>query len=385
MSGFDRFRDSTSVGELLDSLNYRGVPGTGGRLPSQAGTRGSPRIDPAKMPGVELLNQTPRVRGNGTRRGVTTARATSGERTWAVSSNLDRSVMLTWVAETPTTGRFVLAVMLLNETDQSVTADDVFGGTPSHLTLVAQNEAWRITLTDADFALGDFGPIFSHHISEWQNRWDYGSQISPSADRYGSGWLSGSGANSPILGSRFSFNPDEAVVYQVCASANYDRNETIFGLGRLWSRAVGTSASLMIYDFTLKTQGGDAVVSEMPLSASGATGDYISDIVELPPVEATILARAQFERNYRANVGQALAIPNVPGTAFITRPDAEDFSVVVTPPSASLTGASYTYGGTPENLSFVASAAGEYNLTFTGVLTDNLSAVVDVPITIVVT
>ena len=153
----------------------------------------------------------------------------------------------------------------------------------------------------------------------------------------------------------------------------------------LWGLLSANYASFRIYDFTMMTPQGAAVPSEMPLSASGATGDYIRDAIIVPHVVDTIEARTAFNTDIALTVGTPLAITSIPDTAFRTTPGGQAFTVAFTPASSSIDGLTWNYATDTENLNLIASKAGVYTLTITGILTSNPTSVAAQTLTITAT
>ena len=395
MTDIQSWLDSTAIGELRDSLNFRGVPGSGAgaSVPSQSGTRGSAIVDYRCLAGLEFYKQS-HFLGTGNARN--NARDNTGDPLWSTNSNNDLSLILTTLSHrrgpqgAHTEAIPVFGVMMIGRQAATTLPRDVFGGIPSSITLISGTYAWRLPIAATTARQGPSGRIVtapSNTLRDWQPRYDYGSTVTPATDRYGYGWLSGGDTDDDpvVFGSRFERNPPTATVYQMACNYLMSELGTVptDGGATLINLLLANYATFRVYDFTIQTPGGTAVPSAMPRSLSNTTGGYITDAIIEPIQAQRIEGRAEFQTAYDATVNRGFAISSIPSTAFRTTPGALAFTVAVTPASADIDGLGWDYMN--GNLGLLATKAGEYTLTITASLNVNPSYVAVQTITITAT
>ena len=140
-------------------------------------------------------------------------------------------------------------------------------------------------------------------------------------------------------------------------------------------------AGIRIYDFTLARRDGTGwqhTEARMPQSSSGSGSTnktlggywYIQDAVIAAPAERSLSVSDTWDADRAATAGTAFTISDVLSAAFNVSPSNEPVTVSVSPATADLANATYTYNQTTNAFSIIASA-GVYQLVFTASM-DNL-------------
>ena len=388
-----RWIESTKADELRDSLNWRGIPSgaEGATLATQQGVRGSPIVDAACVPGLELYKVSP-LQGQGNVAGAVFAN--SGDYLWASAGNLDLSLMM-W--NVPNRGNSAAAnqalcfgVMLRGDIAAATQPDDVFGALPAEMVLVSGTHAWRKRFAGVS-STGNSGPNSTAPFSSGEL---LSGQTFTAGDVSFNGWQA-SGPGAGRVGSQFV--EDTPLPFLVYTFADAQRLRSAVGAGepgssQLRQLIAANYATFRIYDFTLRTAEGNNVEAVMPPSMSGVnTNDdstnsywYIDDAIIAPRSPRSIAAVDSWQATRTVPVNSSLTIANVPLSGFQATAG-ETFAVGIAPGADQIQGASYTYDRDSGRFSFIATAAGIYRVVFTASLTAEPGKRAQVPLTITVT
>ena len=325
---------------------------------------------------------------------TTIARDDTFDYLWGTNANNDRSIMMTNISGYSRQGhwtrtsqaRLMFGAMLIGRDAASTQVRDVFGGTPSHITLISGTYAWRMPLSTVGVTYRggvDVVDVYANRLVEWRNNIDGGAAVTPASDRYYHGFDNGAYTS----GTQFERNPTTALVYvmtgMLMQSESNTRSVPSDAGATLWGLLAANYASIRIYDFTLLTPQGAPVPSAMPRSLSNTTGDYIQDAIIEPIQAQRIEGRAEFQTEYEVRTGTPLTISSIPATAFRTTPGALSFQVAITPATGDIDGLTYTYAS--GSIGALATEAGTYTLTITASLNVNPSYVAVQTITITAT
>ena len=396
---YDGWLESTKNQELRDSLNFRGIPSgaTGATLASQQGTRGAPIADASCVPGLELFKVSP-LPGTGQIFGTPPAFRATGDYLWASAGNLDLSFMM-WNlpsilgtsprgSATSNPDRLAFGIMLRGDSATQLGRLDTFGAPVSDIVLVSGTLAWRIrtAIYSTSQSIVTQGLIPGGTLTAGTstlNGIDTGSAAIfgsiPFATRPGT-----SGTQFPVQ------TPLPFAVYYFASEAEFSVANR--GLGVLLDLMTANYAGFRIYDFTLQSrlnEGWQIVPATMPQSQSGANTNsptipdpsdvsqtianpnywYIEDAVIAPAAERSISVASAWSEDRNTAVGDTLTISDL-AIAFDVLPAGEPISVAVSPTSADLANAAYTYNPTTRTFAITSSVAGEYQLVLTAAMTN---------------
>ena len=390
-----RWWESLKAQELRDALNWRGIPeaAEGATLATQQGTRGSPIVDAACVPGLELYKVSP-LQGTGFIANSQSPLANSGDYMWASAGNLDLSFLM-WNdpgrSGAATNNSLRCGIMLRGDILAATQLDDVFGAAPAEMVLVSGTHAWRVRFNSAPL-LREGGTRTGSNGSF--NGWD--SRIA-----------------NVEAGSQFTEDtPLPFLVYEFFTDSGrlQTSNAVSSGGTDLLSAMRANYATFRIYDFTLYTpaappaQGVTPIPARMPPSMSGRNTNaelvpnpanpaqtiqnqyywYVPDATIAPRSPRSISAQPTWDSDHTVAVNSQFSIRNLANSAFQVTAG-ESFSIGIAPGAAQIQGASYTYDRDTDVFSFIATAPNISRLVFTGALTAEPGKRAQVPLTITVT